>query len=171
MIKKITFIIICFCLFGSLSAKEPIIATLRSVLSNEVQKFSIGKYSFYCEPYGVMTLEKLYSSSKLDSNCQNSIKSFYEKNPILQYFSSNLFEVEQGYHIEFRDNQCLIYAKGEMSLTELLLQEGLAVRKPFFRDEEFEYSFFQAQLKAKLEKKGMWAEGVIKNCISELYKN
>ena len=74
------------------------------------------------------------------------------------------------YHIEFKNQECILYALGEKTLSELLLENGLAVCKPIFRDEEFKYLFYKAQLKAKTNKYGMWKENFINDCIAELYK-
>lgn len=63
----------------SLHAKEPMMAILQNVISNEMQKFTFGNYSFVCEAYGVVSLEKLYEKSQNNSTCQESIKSFYKK--------------------------------------------------------------------------------------------
>ena len=72
------------------------------------------------------------------------------------------------YHIEFKDKKCVVYAKGQMSLSEILLKEGLAVNEPRFKDEEFKYLFDKAQIRAKTLKKGLWSENLLKDCVSEL---
>ena len=74
------------------------------------------------------------------------------------------------YHIEFRESKCLIYAQGQKTLSEFLLEKGLAMNKPAFKDEEFRYSFEKAQANAKFLKLGMWNEPVEKECAKELSK-
>ena len=59
MRKQINFIIIFFCIVSSVSAKEPLVARLESTISNEIQKFAIGNYTFICKPYGVITLQSI----------------------------------------------------------------------------------------------------------------
>lgn len=171
MRKSIYFFLVAFLLHTSLYAKEPTMAILRDITTNAVQKFSIEQYSFYCQPYGVISLDKLYENSKMDSKCKQSIKNFYKKNPNLEYFTMELLKVGQMYHLEFKDKECVIYAKGQRTLSEILLSEGLAVNKPIFKDEEFKFLFERAQTNAKLLEKGIWGEKVLKDCIAELYKN
>ena len=153
-----------------LSAKEPTVVILDNVISNEVQEFRIGEYSFRCIPYGVLSLERLYSNSKLTSRCQKSIYDFYKKYPDLKYYAQRILKREQMYHVEFKNQECILYASGEKTFSELLLENGLAVINPMFRDEEFKYVFNKAQLNAKMNKYGMFKENIINNCIVELYK-
>lgn len=151
-----------------LYTSEPILAILYNVNSNDTQNLNIGNYSFYCSPYGVTSLEILHKRSKSDSLCKKSIDVFYNKNPNLKYFTNNALHLKQSYHISFKQNKCLLYARGEVSLSELLLKNGLAVLEPKFKDEEFVYRFKESELEAKFEKKGLWDTDIHKNCISEL---
>ena len=171
MLKKIIFFVIYVCLTTFLNAREPFVAVLFNVVSNETQLFNSGGYDFCCKPYGILTLETLHSNSKSGSLCQKKIEIFYKKNPDLKYFTYKILNYKQRYHIEFKDKKCVLYAKGEVSLSELLLKEGLAVQKPLFKDEEFGYIFFQAQQKAKFEKKGLWNDKILESCMKELYRN
>ncbi len=170
MRKKIIFAMICFCIINNLGAKEPLLARLEGTISNEIQKFGIQNYTFECKPYGILTLEALYKSSKTDSVCQKSIDRYYKKNPKLKYYADRILKYKQLYHIEIKNRECAIYAKGQTTLSELLLYEGLALKKPMFRDEEFDSYFTNAQRKAKIEKKGLWGENIFANCVKELYK-
>lgn len=152
----------------SLSAKEPTMAILTNIITNSTQKFNIGNYNFYCEPYGVISLEKLYARSAPESKCRESIVGFYNRHPDLKYFTQEVMKVMQMYHLEFKEKQCIIYARGQKTLSELLLENGLALIKPNFDDEEFRYLFYKAQLNAKISKSGMWSEQIDKDCVSEL---
>nr|MDA3909315.1 hypothetical protein [Sulfurimonas sp.] len=149
---------------------EPTLAILNNTISNAVQEFRIGSYSFECIAYGVLTLEKMYISSKSGSICQKSIDKLYRKNPKLKDFAYRLLKEEQTYHVEIKESECVLYAKGQITLSELLLVEGLAIKKPMFKDEEFEIYFTLAQRKAKIENRGLWTEQIFNNCLEELYK-
>ncbi|WP_294966854.1 hypothetical protein [Sulfurimonas sp.] len=170
MLKKINIFMFYILLSLSLDAKEPVLAILNNTVSNEVQNFTMGKYTFECRAYGLLTLEKLYNSSKVGSVCRNEIVKFYKKNPKLEYYADSLLENRQEYHVEIKNTQCILYARGQMTLSELLLVEGLAVLKPKFKDEEFESYFTLAQKRAKIDKKGLWGEKIFSSCIEELYK-
>jgi len=150
-----------------LLAKEPNLAILQSVVSNDTQKFSQGKSHFVCKPYGVVTLEQLYNASTIDSLCRKSVDGFYAQDPNMRYFSLRLLKPMQTYHVEFQNKSCVLYAKGEKTLSELLLAEGLAFIKPAFDDEVFNAVFFKAQMTAKLSKKGLWRENILKECMVE----
>jgi len=165
-------IIIIF-LFHSLlilEAKEPTLAMLKNVYANDSQKFSIGNGTFLCKPYGVKSLEKMYASSKKDSICKKSIYELYQKSKPLAYYSLNLLYVSQFYHVEFKNEKCLLFAKGEKTLSELLLENGLALVNPSFNDEEFQWSFYHAQRGAKENKRGLWSKDIYRECFEELNK-
>lgn len=168
MHKFIFLIFIHISILTSINAKEPTLATLISVISNDTQKFGIGNYSFYCSPYGVITLERLFNNSEKDSVCQKSIIGFYKKNPNLEYFTQEILDVRQMYHIELKEKKCVLYAKGEMTLSELLLKKGLAIVESQFKDEEFIFNYEKVEFKAKVESNGLWDSKILKNCVSEL---
>ncbi len=165
---KITIIFIYFFVLSGLSANEPLLARLESTISNEKQIFGIGTYTFTCKPYGVFSLEELYKTSPQNSECRRSIERLYKKNLQLQYFAEGIFKYKQLYHIEIKDKSCVVYAKGEISLSELLLKNGLAIHKLNFRDEEFKSYFSKAQQAARVKKIGLWKEKVFENCMKEL---
>ena len=170
MLRKINIFILYVLLSLTMEAKEPTLAILNDTISNEVQEFGIGNYTFECRPYGILTLERLYSTAKPGSICRNDIDMFYKKNPKFKYYANRLLEYKQTYHVEIKDSECILYARGQVTLSELLLVEGLAVKKPMFKDEEFVSYFTLAQRKAKIDKKGLWGEKIFNNCIAELYK-
>ncbi|WP_373070126.1 hypothetical protein [Sulfurimonas sp.] len=168
---KIFRYIFIFLLFNiAILSKEPTLAILRSVDTNEYQKFSIGMYEFICRPYGVVTLEELFQRAEANSLCQTSINEFYLKNHMQRYFAQNLLKNRQTYHIEFKENRCILYAKGRLSMSELLIQNGLAFKKPNFKDKEFEHSFTQSQEYAQRLEIGLFKEKIEKKCVSELSK-
>ncbi|MCW8837871.1 MAG: thermonuclease family protein [Thiovulaceae bacterium] len=170
MNKILKHIIYLSFLFTLSLAKEPTLATLRSVNTNEFQRFSIGLYEFTCKPYGVITVDELYSIAEFDSSCKKSVQEFYIQNPMSKYFTQNLLKDRQLYHIEFKNKRCIIYAKGKMTMSELLVKNGLAVRSPIVESKEFEYSLTQAQIYAKENKVGLFKNDISNKCISELYK-
>ncbi len=173
MPKLIFFFILLSVFLSYLSsayAKEPILAILNNIVSNETQKFSIGNYSFFCEPYGILTLEKLYKNASIDSTCRKKVQNFYIKHPDLEYFSSTILDIQQMYHIEFKGKECVLYAKGQKVLSEILLEEGLAVKQPLFDDDEYNYLFMKAQNRAKFNKIGLWEDDNLGVCINILYK-
>jgi len=170
MSKNYIVIFFFFIVNLSLYAKEPTLAILRSVQTNEYQRLSIGMYEFICRPYGVITIDELYNKAEPNSECKQSIQSYYKKKPLEKYYSQSLLKIRQVYHIEFRQNMCLLYANGKMSMSELLLKKGLALNIPNFADEEFKHSFENAQKYARSNKKGLFKENIEKKCIPYLNK-
>jgi len=156
--------------FIYLEAKEPNLAILKNIDSNGIQRFSIKSNSFRCEPYGVLTLEQIYLKSKKDSICRENIKKFYVQNRYLHYYSQSFLKVGQTYHIEFKKTKCLVYAQGETTLSQLLLSKGLGVKKPHFKDEEFDALFRSAQESAKIEKRGFWTSDIRRSCSAAIQR-
>jgi len=157
--------------FSYLEAKEPNLAILKNIDSNGFQRFSIKSSSFRCEPYGVLTLEQIYSKSKKDSLCRKNIQNFYVENRDLYYYTQSFLKVGQSYHIEFKKAKCLVYAQGQTTLSQLLLSKGLGVKKPSFKDEEFDTLFRSAQESAKIEKRGFWQSNIRRNCTAAIQRN
>ncbi len=79
--------------FTNLEAKEPTLAILKNIDSNDFQRFSIKSNSFICQPYGVLTLEQIYVKSKKESICRKNIKKLYAQNRDLQYFTQSFLKV------------------------------------------------------------------------------
>ena len=71
----------------------------------------------------------------------------------------------------FIDGKCIISTAGEKSLSEFLLDEGLAVKVPDLLDKEYESYFKKSQQEAKVTKKGIWKGNIPKECISDIQKN
>ena len=156
-------------LLTQLFSSESQLAILSNISSNSAQEFSISGSRFICRPYGVLALEELSQNSKIGSICQKSIQNFYLKNPTLKQFAQLKLHYMQMYKLEFKKSRCILYAQGQKSYSELLLESGLAVVKPIFLDDEFSYSFSKAQKSAKLLKRGVWKEKIMNNCIESLY--
>jgi len=169
MNKILYFLILITIYTPFIDAKEPTLAILRAIYSNAEQKFSIAQYSFLCKPYGVITVDELYKEAKKDSTCRSSIDIFYKQNPKDKFFTSSLLKLRQTYHIEFKNNRCILYAKGLNTLSELLLSKGLGIKKIIFQDEEFSNKFAEAQLDAKANKLGIYKYDVKLKCIAELF--
>ena len=161
-----------FCIgsLNTLDADEPIIAKYESTISNEAQRFSIGTYSFLCKPYGVITLESLYNNATTNPICKQNIQRFFTRNPLDVFFVKRYLYSGQYYHVEFKNEWCVVYIKGRSTLSDLLLSHGLGIMKPNFRDKEFMSLFDKAQRSAKDLKLGIWKDNIIKNCLGEIYK-
>ena len=169
MPKILIFFVLMLYLTQTLFSKEPVMATLINIESNSVQQFEIGNYKFNCKAYGVIGIEELYDNKMLNTTCKASILKFYKKRADLKYYVESKLNIEQLYRIKFRDDRCLISTSGEKSLSEFLLEEGLAVRKPLLKDKEYEYYFYKSELNAKMLKKGIWKENITRECVASIY--
>jgi len=157
---------ILFLLSISLNAKEPVMAILKNVYTNDEQQFTYMNYSFLCQPYGIVSLEDIYRNPKVSVVCKKKIIKFYIKNPNLKYFSARLMDISQMYHIEVKENlRCLIFANGMRTLSEELIRNGLAIKKPYLKDEIYGYKFDIAQKRASFYKLGLHKDSVLKNCM------
>jgi len=159
-------LIFIFLITVSLDAKEPTLAILKNVYSNDNQQFTYQNYSFTCRPYGIVSIEDVYKAKDVSTICKKRIVKFYIQNPKLKHFSARLLKLFQMYHIDVqKDLRCLIYAKGMKTLSELLIEKGLAVKKPYLKDEIFKYKFDTAQKSALYYKRGLYKDKILKNCM------
>ena len=155
-----------YIIFSSLlaNATEPILVQVTTIVSNEIQKVQANNFSFYSIPYGILGVSNILNENQDNQNCQQSLQELYLQNPKLKYFSQYLLQRNQLYHVEIKNQKTLLYAKGDKTLSLLLLENGLAIVENNFRDEEFKFSFMRAQKQAKKSKKGIWKKKIIQNC-------
>ncbi|MBN2816213.1 MAG: hypothetical protein JXQ67_05980 [Campylobacterales bacterium] len=167
--KKVILILLMSCV--EVFAQKPSLGILKSVPTNSQQIFSISQHSYMCDSYGIIGLQKLLQREEINSSCKKSLEVFFKQNPSSQYYSQRLLKQEQQYHIEFKKQQCILFAQGEVTLSELLLRSGVALLEPSFKDEEYSTYFTRAQESAKREERGVYKSEVLRNCLGELYKN
>ena len=164
MYKIIALFFLQVFMLAGVYAKEPTLGILQNVYSNTLQQLSLDNSYFYCKAYGVVSLEEIYANQQTDTGCKEAIKTLYIQEPLLQYFSAMLLKKKQRYHIELKQQGCLLYAKGQNTLSELLLKNGLALLRENFADREFDYAFYKAQRYAKSMKKGIWGDLFVAEC-------
>jgi len=155
---------------NTLEAKEPLLAILQKIYSNSMQKVGIGNSSYICKAYGIVSLDEIYFSAKADSLCTKSIDDFYKSHPKNQYFTNSILRVGQKYHIEFIAKNCILYAKGETTLSEYLLKGGLASVVKKFKNPEYSDAFKKDENRAKEERKGLWNKDISLNCLAQKQK-
>ncbi|MBU0631884.1 hypothetical protein KKA17_04495 [bacterium] len=159
-----------FIFFYALNIQAIDIAELKKVYSNDMQEFSIGMNSFTCKPYGVVTLEQALANKDLMPACKQRIENYLSANPLKKYFIQMGLHVRQNYHIEFKNTKCAVYAYGEKTLSEALLEQGLAIKEANFNDDEFRYLFVKAQNRAKNSHAGVWSDADLQSCILGAYQ-
>ncbi len=166
-ISSLTFTLFIFGL--NLKADEPKLFLLDSIISNFELKFKTSRYTFTCKPYAILGVDDI---SQNDKECYDEVLKYYSLYPNDFYKVYKFLKVEQMYHIEFKNNQCIIYVRGQKTLTELLLREGLAVLEPHFMDREFEARFKKSQQLAKEKEVGIYSVNLkLKQCIYQLHVN
>ena len=166
--KSFLFFVLLF--FSSVYAKEPLIARLQHIYSNSTLRFQVEQTQFVCKTYGVVSLDELLERSTSGSNCKKAIETFYKRNENLRYFAFNHLFEHQMYHLSLKkQNRCLVYAQGEYTYSEMLLESGLGFMQNNFKDKEWKYSFTKAEKNAKIAKKGVWNTTLFSKCIKEYY--
>jgi hypothetical protein len=161
--------LLCFS-FVFLFSNEPTLAMLESITTNTQQIFILSQNRYKCNAYGVLGVENLLKSTQLNAACKTKIESFYANNPQAKVFAHTKLKLYQKYHLEFKENECLLFASGEITLSELLLKEGLALLAPLFEDKEYKKYYKDAEAVARFEKRGLWKDDAIRDCAAELYK-
>jgi len=160
--------ILSLLLSSLLFSKEPTLGILESIQTNTEQIFIIAQKRYRCDAYGVLGIEKLFQRSELSEVCKTKMQDFYAKHPDAKYFAYKKLKRSQMYHIEFRESECLLFASGEITLSELLLKEGFALLNPMFDDKEFRRVYKDAQAAAIFEKRGIWRDNTTRECAAAL---
>lgn len=167
LMKSLTILFLIIPSF-TLEAKENLIAQLINIKNNSSLNYQKTEFTFLCEPYGLLSVDQVLSDEKSNNHCKNSVKKFYQNHLELEYLAYEYLKVKQFYHLKFKNKQCLIYAQGLKTYSEILLQEGLALLSKGFKDEEFLYEFQKAQEGAKLNKKGIYSDKEVLDCVNSL---
>jgi len=154
-----------------LFAKEPIIMKLSSIYANDIFLLNYKQSSYYCEPYGVISIAKIKTKKDINPTCKKAFEDFIVKNPKLNNFAKYHLHVEQYYRVDFKSQgKCLLFSKGKKTYSQDLLLNGLAILKPNFKDEEYRYIFLKSYKSAKMRKKGIWKVPTLRTCIAEMFK-
>ena len=153
-----------------LRAQEPQILFLDAINANDSYLFHSREARYLCTPYGVWTLDRITRNSDISPVCKKALDNFIMHNPKLHYFVHYIMQTEEGYRVEFRNGRCIVYLGSKRTLSEVLLQNGVAIEEPVFSDEEFRYRFHQALRVAKTKKQGIWSDVKLRSCMSEFFK-
>lgn len=163
--------VLLYLLCSELFGQSHVIAKLISIPSNNLQIFSIEGKTFSCLPYGVITLGSMLQYKKINATCRKEMALFFAKNPEKTQFVARRLHVKSFYDLRYAKGECVIYASGQKSLSELLLENGLAILKANFQNEEFHALFLQSQRHAQENKLGVWSNNTLKICVLGLYKS
>ncbi|WP_304546300.1 hypothetical protein [Sulfurimonas microaerophilic] len=154
----------------TLDAKEPTMMMLKRAVNNSLQEFQIAPYySFVCRPYGVVTIDEVLNSKKIDKECKETLQKFYIQNPKLYHLNRRYLKRKSFYHVEYVDKSCIVYAKGEFTFSEILLQEGLALTKKSLQSEVFKARFESTQKSAETWKRGAFSDPKVLSCMKRYY--
>lgn len=120
-----------------------------------------------CEPFGILTLEKLPMNAKSSKECQEQINAFYKAHPHDQNYAREHVLIQQSYHYERIKEGCVLYSNGPESYSEVLLREGLALIDPAFDLKEWNGRLKRAQQGAQIHKNGLHDTLIEKACSKE----
>jgi len=145
---------------------EPTLGILKAVLSNNVMRFSIDAQPFTCKNYGIVTLDEIQG---LQNTCNKLWVDFQHKQPYSRYATQQFLKRYQQYHLEILpNNRCLVYAKGKKTLSELLLEQGVAIREHTARNRFVDFKLKRAVRRARNRKRGIYAMPLLRSCIGVL---
>ncbi|HEX5329808.1 hypothetical protein [Sulfuricurvum sp.] len=146
---------------------ELTIGLLVSIDNNAKQTLLYQNASVVCEPFGVVTLEKMLQNSASPQECRSAIDAFYLSHPHQKHYAREHLILQQSYHYERIEQGCVLYANGPESYSEMLLREGLAVVDPAFNQKEWNARLKRAEFGATKEKIGLHETLIRKWCIKE----
>ncbi len=161
---------IFFSFLPDLYAQNPNIMLLDALYANDTYLFRAKQTRYLCKPYGIWTLDRVLKNTHITPVCKKVLDDFILHNPKLHHFVWYMMQIEEGYRVEFRGKECIIYLRSKRTLSEALLQAGVAIEQPGFSDEEFGYRFYQALRAAKVNKRGIWSDAKLQSCMSEFFK-
>jgi hypothetical protein len=158
--------------FGAMLFIAPLYADitvglLTSIESNAKVILIYQNASIPCEPFGIMTLEKMVLYAASPQECKNAVENYYVSHPHDKQFAREHLILQQSYHYETLAEGCVLYANGPESYSEMLLREGLALIDPKVNQKEWNAKLKRAEQGAEKEKTGLHDTLIKKWCIKE----
>ena len=147
-----------------LHAEVPETAMLVETPDNAGLLFKSGQSRYLCKPFGVRTLEELAADRRTNSLCKKLFAEYAVRNPENMQFAATTLKRFQFYRIEPVKDRCILYAKGRVSYSEMLLHEGLAVIKRGEVRRELRRSFERAEAGARQKRRGFWKDSLAVEC-------
>jgi len=146
---------------------EITVGILKSIQDNSKQKLLIKNSSQECEPFGIITLEKMVSNAASTQECKKAVSDFYTSHPHDKQFAREHLHIQQSYHYEIIKEGCVLYANGNETYSEMLLRNGLALIDPAFDNSEWNGRFKRSQKGSEQQKNGLHDTLIKKWCIKE----
>lgn len=151
-------------LFVSLKG-EVTMGLLISIDSNSKLNLLNRNTSIQCIPFGIITLEQMAENSVTPKECQDHIDRFYRFHPHERRFAKEHLYLQQSYHFELLNKECVIYTNATESYSEILLRQGLAIRNSRLDHAEWNGKLKRAEEGAMRSKSGLHETEISKFCI------
>lgn len=146
---------------------EMTIGLLNSIENNSKLYMIHNNTHFTCEPFGIMTLEKMAENGVNPTECKNAIENYYRSYPHDKQFAKEHLYTQQSYHYELIKEGCVLYGNGPESYSEMLLRNGLAIVDPAFDNAEWNTKLKRSMQGAQFQKTGLHDTQIRKFCIKE----
>lgn len=146
---------------------EITVGLLTSIENNSKQNLLYQNIPIVCEPFGIITLEKMVLSGASPQECRSAVETFYIAHPHDKQFAREHLILQQSYHYETISEGCVLYANGTETYSEMLLRAGLALIDPKFNQKEWNVKLKRAEQGAQKEKAGLHDTLIRKWCIKE----
>jgi hypothetical protein len=147
-----------------LHAQVPHTAMLEQTPDNAALVFKSDQSRLICKPFGVRTLEEIAGDRRTNTLCKALFEGYAKRNPGSRQYAASTLKRFQFYRIEPVQERCILYAKGRVSYSEMLLHEGLAVIKRGEVKRELRRSFERAEAGARKNRRGIWKEALAVEC-------
>ncbi len=146
---------------------EITVGLLLSNHNNSKQTLLYHNMNISCEPFGIITLDKMIINGANPKECQNEIERFYRSHPHDRHFAKENLLLQQSYHYELIKEGCVLYGNGVESYSEMMLRRGIALIDPGFDSKEWNGRLKKAQSGAEKGKIGLHDTLIKKFCIKE----
>ncbi len=159
-VRFILLLIFATTLYGEMS-----VGILTSIDMNSKQTLLNRNTTIVCEAFGVIPLEKMVENGASPEECRKHIGEFYRTHPHKKVFAKEHLYIQQTYHYEKIGQGCILYANGAETLSEMLLENGLALIDPAFNNSEWNGRLKKAQTGAQSSKTGLHDTLIQKFCM------
>lgn len=143
------------------------IGILLSIDSNDRQTLLYRNNPVVCEPFGILTLERMLRETFTPNECRKEVEAYYTAHPHERRYAREHLYLRHSYRFEKSQAGCILYANGAESYIEILLREGLAIVDPKLQSREWEGRLKRIESGALQQKKGLHDTLIRKFCIKE----
>ena len=149
---------------------EQHLGILEKIPNSGYLQFDVQNRTLICKSYGIISIHEILFDQNATQRCRSAILNYFHHHPKEYYFADYHLHLQQMYHLELKEQTCIIYSRGSVSYARELLEAGLAKVKKGFNDLLLQKKYRDTELMARHLRLGIFKSNIPLNCRTEFRK-